>query len=109
MKRPVLGVLLILLGVGLVVAEEEAQELERKGRPFDALRVYRAAEEDFAGLQDVSGAAARVRELGRLREVKRMRAQQDHFTEEYTAYLAPLRADPAYRKMIEEADAARGE
>ncbi len=65
---------------------EEAQSLEEAGRSFDALLVYRAMEEDFAGLQDVAGAAARVRELGRSREVKRVRARQDRFTEEYTAY-----------------------
>ncbi len=65
---------------------EEAQSLEEEGRSFEALLIYRAVEEDFAGLQDVAGAAARARELGRSREVKRARARQNRFTEEYTAY-----------------------
>jgi hypothetical protein len=65
---------------------EEAQSLEEQGRLLDALLVYRAVEEDFAGLQDVSAAAARARELGRSRQVKRARAQRNRFTAEYTAY-----------------------
>jgi len=70
----------------LLARLEEAQALEHEGRLFDALRVYRAVEEDFAGLQDVAVAAARVRELGNSRAVKRMQVQQDRFTEEYTTY-----------------------
>ena len=65
---------------------EEAQSLEEKEQSFDAFLIYRALEEDFAGVQDVAAAAARARELGRSQQVKRIRAQQDRFTEEYTAY-----------------------